>query len=91
MLFEEGEDDDGEFASLGFMDADSVGEGKVSHFHAFDFGLMAIEVYDECVGFGVDGDDFAEVAVENTFIVVVAGLDDFVADFEAGGSDVDVF
>lgn len=91
VLFEEGDDDDGKFAALGFMDRDGVGEGEVAHFHAFDFGYLAIEVDGEGRGLGVYGDDFTEVAIEDVFIVVVACLDDFIVDFETGAADVEVF
>ena len=45
----------------------------------------AVEIGVEGAGVGVGGDDYADVPVEETFVVVVAQLDEFVADAEFAG------
>ena len=61
------------------MDADGVGEGEVGEFAAVEGVGVVVEFRVEGAGFGVDGDDGADVAVEEGLVVIVAQLDDFVA------------
>lgn len=80
MLLEQWDDDDGVFTALAFVDRDTVGQ--------LDFGELAFGIFDDITG-ELDGDtravggntaNDAHVAVEDIFVVVIASLNDFIAD-----------
>ena len=85
VLLHDGEDDDGVFTALAFVDGDGVGEGHVVGVGLFKLLGFAVKFGLELAGFRVGGGDETEVSVEKVFVVVVAELDDFVTGVESGG------
>ena len=77
-----GDDHHGILAALALVDADGIGGGDVAEIAALEDVPLAIEVGGERALLGVDGDDRADVAVEEALVVVVAELDEFVAGAE---------
>jgi len=82
-----GEDDYGAgvFSALGFVDGDGVGEDELvgEFFEGVGEWAEAVE-FDDGLGVlvggvGVDAEDAADVAVEDVFVVVVAGLHDSIS------------
>ena len=46
VLFEEGDDDDGKFGALGFVDGDGIGEGEVTELHTFELNSVMVVEFD---------------------------------------------
>lgn len=82
LLGGEGNDDVGEFRALGFVDGYGVGEGEFVQFAKVVGDVAVVESDGDGLFDGVDFCDLADVAVEDFFVVVVFGLDDFVAKAE---------
>ncbi len=87
MLFHEGDNGDGVFGSLRFVNADGVGKGDVEQVVAFHFDGSCVEFYREGGVVVVNRLDGANVAVVNVEVVVVSVLDDFVAYAVAVGAE----
>ncbi len=86
MLLEQWDDDDGVFAALAFVDRDAVGELDFGEFAFGIFDMFAGKFDGESGAVGGDGAYDAHVAVEDVLVVIVAGLDDFVADAEGAAA-----
>lgn len=64
------------------MDGDGVGEGDLIQFAVIVNGFASFEIDAHFFFAGVDRGDVTDVAVEDFLVVVVFGLDDFVANAE---------
>ena len=86
----DGDDDARELAALAFVNAECVGELEFIELSGFVFdeavGIVTDVNFD---GIGINGDDVADVAVEDFLVVVVVGLDDLVADAEGDAEALD--
>lgn len=83
MLLEQWNDDDGVFAALAFMDRDAVGELNFREFALGVFDVFFGKFDGEAGTVSGDGAYDAHVAVEDIFVIVVACLNDFVANAES--------
>lgn len=89
MASQEGADDGGVFATLGFMDGAGVGEDEVFEGFFLIFDAFSVEI-DEDADVGGLFDD-ADVAVEDVEVVIVSDLHDAVADAESFDVSIDGF
>lgn len=89
LLGGEGNDDVGKFGALGFVDSYGVGEGEFVQFAEVVGNVAVVKADGGDLFDGVNFCDLADVAVEDFFVVVVFGLDDFVAGAELPTEAVD--
>lgn len=78
MAVDQGHDDRMVFAALALMDGNGISQGDFVDFRAFILDvLLRVTDVDHVVLYGKD---LADVAVEDTFFIIVVLLHDFVAD-----------
>lgn len=88
LLGGEGNDNVGKLGALGFVDGYGVGEGEFVQLAKVVEDVAAVQADGDGLFDGVDVCDLADVAVEDFFVVVVFGLDDFVAEAELPAATV---
>ncbi len=84
LLGGQGDDDHGKFRALRFMDGDGISQRQFIELAELVSDETFIVLDTQFSLGGVDFCDVADVAIENFFIIIVLGLNDFIADAKDG-------